>query len=233
MTEEEKEGDKEEEAESLKEQIRKLQEQMNDLREQMGKVTEEIPPAKKGRKTDRISREIEEQMDKLGQHLDARGKELGEYISMVVGDVMRGVDKTLRKTIFVGPRGSYIRKGDKEIFVGEMEDEKITPVPPEEAQRLLSPLASAERVRLLYLLAESPRYHQDLMNESGLAPGTLPHHLKQLEEAGYIAQERVRGRYLITIPGRMALKLAEYLHNQMRTTEIRETESEEEEREED
>ncbi len=55
------------------------------------------------------------------------------------------------------------------------------------------------------------------MDLSGLAPGTLPHHLKQLEEAGYVTQERVRGRYLITIPGRMALKLAEYLHNQMST----------------
>ncbi|MFX1485753.1 MAG: ArsR family transcriptional regulator [Promethearchaeota archaeon] len=232
MAKEDKERKEEKEAESLKEQIRRLQEQMNDLREQVGRVTEEPPMKRKEQHIDRINEEIGERMDKLGRRLDARGKELGEYISLVIGDVMRGVDKTLRKTILVGPSGKYIRKGNKEIFISEEGEEPIRPVPPEEAHRLLSPLASAERIKLLYLLAESPRYHQDLMNESGLAPGTLPHHLKQLEEAGYIAQERVRGRYLITIPGRMALKLAEYLHNQMRTTEVKETESDEEKREE-
>ncbi|MFX0067887.1 MAG: ArsR family transcriptional regulator [Promethearchaeota archaeon] len=233
MTNKGEEEDKEKEAEDLRGQIRELQEQMKDLREQMRKAAKEPLSAKKEEKVDLIGEEIGERMEKLGRRLDARGKELGEYISMVVGDVMRGVDETLRKTIFVGPKGAYIRKGDKEIFVGGKGEEPISPVPPEEAQRLLAPLASAERVKLLYLLAESPQYHQDLMNESGLAPGTLPHHLKQLEEAGYITQERVRGRYLITIPGRMALKLAEYLHNQMRTTETKEAESEEEEREED
>lgn len=233
MTETDKEKDKEKEAESLKEQIRRLQEQMKDLREQVGRVTEKGTISRKEGEIDRVGEEIGKEMDELGRRLDVRGKELGKYISMVVGDVMRGVDKTLRKTIFVGPGGTYIRKGDKEISISEEGEEPISPVPPEEAHRLLSPLASAERIKLLYLLAESPRYHQDLMNESGLAPGTLPHHLKQLEEAGYITQERVRGRYLITIPGRMALKLAEYLHNQMQTTELKETESNEEEREED
>lgn len=229
----EEKKEKEMETEDLKEQIRRLGEQMRDLRKQIGKVSKETSLAEKEHHVERIGEEIGERMEKLGQRLDDRGKELGEYISMVVGDVMRGVDETLRKTIFVGPKGKYIRAGDKSIFIGKEGEEPIRPVPPEEAQKLLSPLASAERIKLLYLLAESPQYHQDLMNESGLAPGTLPHHLKQLEEAGYITQERVRGRYLITIPGRMALKLAEYLHNQMRTTEVKEAESEEEERKED
>ncbi|MFX0096786.1 MAG: ArsR family transcriptional regulator [Candidatus Hodarchaeota archaeon] len=225
--------DEKKETEDLRGQIRQLQEQMKDLQEQMRKAAKETSLPDKEQQIDRIGEEIGERMEELGHRLSDRGKELGEYISMVVGDVMRGVDKTLRKTIFVGPKGKFIRAGDKNIIISKEGEEPISPVPPEEAQRLLSPLASAERIKLLYLLADSPQYHQDLMNESGLAPGTLPHHLKQLEEAGYITQERVRGRYLITIPGRMALKLAEYLHNQMRTTEQKEAKSEEEEREED
>ena len=41
-----------------------------------------------------------------------------------------------------------------------------------------------------------------------IAASTLSSHLNVLEEAGLIVQERVRGRYLITIPGRSAYKMA-------------------------
>jgi DNA-binding transcriptional ArsR family regulator len=161
-------------------------------------------------------------MARLGKELGVMGKEMGQYIKAVIGDVMRGVDKTLRASVFVGPHGRTIRiddtdlVGDTDVGAGDSE-RPVRPVPPEDAQQLLSPLASAERIKLLYLLSEGAMYHQDLMRDSGLAPGTLPHHLKQLEEAGYVTQERVRGRYLITIPGRMALKLVEYLYFQMHT----------------
>ena len=37
---------------------------------------------------------------------------------------------------------------------------------------------------------------------------TLSSHLDVLQEAGLITQERKRGRYLITIPGRLAVKMA-------------------------
>jgi DNA-binding transcriptional ArsR family regulator len=162
-------------------------------------------------------------MARLGKELGVMGKEMGRYIKTVIGDVMRGVDQTLRASVFVGPHGRTIRIEDTDLpdgtdlEAGDPEARPIRPVPPEEAQQLLSPLASAERVKILYLLSDGAMYHQDLMRESGLAPGTLPHHLKQLEEAGYVTQERVRGRYLITIPGRMALKLVEYLYFQMHT----------------
>ncbi len=198
--------------EEVREQLHRLQEQMDALREKVG-ITEEERRSRR-RHRDPFDPEFTEEMKELGREMGVRGKELGHYISMVVGDVMRGVDKTLRKSIFVGPHGRTIRFHNGEIFLGD-EDEAIDRVPPEEAQKLLSPLASAERINILYILSDGAQYHQDLMNASGLAPGTLPHHLKQLEEAGYITQERVRGRYLITIPGRMALKLAEYLYNQM------------------
>jgi DNA-binding transcriptional ArsR family regulator len=182
---------------------------------------------------DRVSPEFEKKMEALGERMGSYGEGLGQYISMVVKDVMRGVDRTLRSTVLVGPDGRriHIRKG--ETSGSEEAAELAERVSPEEAERLLSPLASAERVRILYLLSERPRYHQDLMEESKLAPGTLPHHLKQLEDAGYVTQERVRGRYLITIPGRMALKLAEYLHNQMQSGTSEESAAEEEDEQED
>jgi len=196
----------------IREQLRKLQDQIEDLQARLG---EEIGPRRERDHHVIPDPEVVEEWREFGRKIGDQGRELGEYIQMVVRDAMKGANRALR-SVFIGPHGTKISLGNGEVSIGEGADEHLEPVPPEAAQNLLSPLASAERIKILYLLAKEPRYHQDLMQESGLTPGTLPHHLKQLEEAGFITQERVRGRYLITIPGRMALKLAEYLHYQMR-----------------
>lgn len=215
--------------EALREQMHRLEEQMQDLRRRLAEEgkdphwdvpcqptspkTPKPPRGPKGFKVE-FDQEFEKDMKEFGRQMGEYGREIGDYIKMVVSDAMRGANKAMR-SIFIGPDGARIDIGENGVSVGKSAAKAVKQVPPEDAQRLLSPLASAERIHILYLLAEEPRYHQDLMELSGLKPGTLPHHLKQLEEAGYITQERVRGRYLITIPGRMALKLAEYLHNQM------------------
>jgi DNA-binding transcriptional ArsR family regulator len=188
---------------------------MENLRDRLETDEEPAPHKKAPRPPPPPTPPIGEDMAEFGRQMGEYGRELGDYIKMVVNDAMRGADKAMR-SIFIGPHGAKIKINDSEISLGDAAAAVTKPVPPEKAQQLLSPLASAERIKILYLLAEEPRYHQDLMDKSGLAPGTLPHHLKQLEEAGYVTQERVRGRYLITIPGRMALKLAEYLNYQMK-----------------
>ncbi len=207
--------------EEIREQLRRLQDQIEDLQVRLG---EEKGPRRE--KDDHVipDPEVMEDLGDLGRKLGHQGRELGEYIQMVVHDAMKSANRALR-SVFIGPHGTRIRLDNGEVSVGKGTDEHLEPVPPEDAQNLLSPLASAERIKILYLLAKEPRYHQDLMQEAGLTPGTLPHHLKQLEEAGFITQERVRGRYLITIPGRMALKLAEYLYYQMSTETRREEKS--------
>lgn len=224
-------GRKKDEKEDSKDEIRKemnrLEKQMQDLRKRLekeGKTTtrEETtkstdtskPKPRKGVRVEFDDEQFGEEMAEFGRQMGAAGKELGDYIKLVVSDAMRGANRAMR-SVFIGPDGERLNIDENGVAFGKSAAERVRRVPAEDAEKLLSPLASAERIEILYLLAEQPRYHQDLMDLSGLKPGTLPHHLKQLEEAGYVTQERVRGRYLITIPGRMALKLAEYLHNQM------------------
>jgi DNA-binding HxlR family transcriptional regulator len=53
------------------------------------------------------------------------------------------------------------------------------------------------------------KYISELQNSlSEITTSTLSSHLDVLQEAGLVVQERVRGRYLITIPGRIAYKMA-------------------------
>ncbi len=225
-------GRRKDKDEKTKEEIRKkmerLEEQMQDLRRRLEKegrtppreeysTDSDSPKSSKRSKGVRIEFDEQafgEEMAEFGRNVGAAGKEIGEYIKLVVSDAMRGANRAMR-SVFIGPDGAGLKIDENGISIGKSAAEAVQKVPAMDAERLLAPLASAERIDILYLLAEEPRYHQDLMELSGLKPGTLPHHLKQLEEAGYVTQERVRGRYLITIPGRMALKLAEYLHNQM------------------
>ncbi|MCK4438274.1 winged helix-turn-helix transcriptional regulator, partial [Candidatus Bathyarchaeota archaeon] len=47
---------------------------------------------------------------------------------------------------------------------------------------------------------------QDTLKE--ISASTLSSHLDVLQEAGLIVQERRRGRYLITMSGRLAIKMA-------------------------
>jgi DNA-binding transcriptional ArsR family regulator len=220
-----KEGDKKEE---LREEMDRLEKQMQELRERLEKEPKAPPPEDPSKATDsakyskprkgvRVEFDNEafgDEMAEFGRQMGAAGKELGDYIKLVVSDAMRGANRAMR-SVFIGPDGARLNIDENGVAFGKSAAKAVQRVPAAEAERLLAPLASAERIELLYLLADEPRYHQDLMDLSGLKPGTLPHHLKQLEEAGFVTQERVRGRYLITIPGRMALKLAEYLHNQM------------------
>ncbi len=218
--------DKEKEREDeLRDEMRRLEEQMANLRRRMEKEKDykreatpkppKEPRRAKGVHIDLDDEAFQEEMEDFGRKMGAYGVELGDYIKTVVSDAMRGANRAMR-SVFIGPKGARVRVDDNEVS-WDPEGVAARQVPPEEAERLLAPLASEERIRILYLLSDFPRYHQDLMELSGLKPGTLPHHLKQLEDAGYVTQERVRGRYLITIPGRMALKLAEYLHNQMKS----------------
>jgi len=45
------------------------------------------------------------------------------------------------------------------------------------------------------------------MELSEITTSTLSSHLNVLEEAGLVVQEKVRGRYLITMPGRAAYRM--------------------------
>ncbi|MBU7031621.1 MAG: winged helix-turn-helix transcriptional regulator [Theionarchaea archaeon] len=82
---------------------------------------------------------------------------------------------------------------------------------PEKASNILKPLANAERLKLLQGLYEEGKYFTDLVEITGLEHSPLRFHLSSLMEAGYAEQERSRGRYLITVYGKIALRLVGFL----------------------
>jgi len=77
---------------------------------------------------------------------------------------------------------------------------------PAAAARLLHGAAHPERLRLMAELLPSPRTHHDLKTATGLKPGPLYHHIRELERAGLVVSP-ARNRYELTEVGRLTFLL--------------------------
>ncbi len=119
---------------------------------------------------------------------------LGEYITGFVEDVMEGVSVELERSLF------------RERPQRRRQESRIDS---EETAKVMASLGNEHRIKILNELSYGGLYASDLQEVmTEISPSTLSSHLDVLEEAGLIYQERRRGRYLITIPGRLAIKMA-------------------------
>jgi len=170
-------------SEDLKEEMRKLKEEIASLKEQLRDVTE-----KEGRRR--------------GIYIDI-GNRVHDYVKDVMEGVAEGIHGELEKSIFIGPRGVRIFKKREP----HREEEVEVSLP--KVAEVMSALGHEHRLRILDELMSGGKYINELQEElSEITTSTLSSHLRVLEEAGLVVQEKVRGRYLITMPGRSAYKMA-------------------------
>lgn len=92
-------------------------------------------------------------------------------------------------------------------------------LPPEETERLLSPLASARRLGILSLLSLKERSFSEISDALGLKTGHLQFHLRTLREGSYVRVDRRSRLYSITPRGMIALSRLNDLVSQMRENE--------------
>jgi len=172
-------------SENLKEEMEKLKEEMVSLKEQLRDVME--IKRRKGR----------------GIYIDI-GDRVGDYVEDVMEGVAEGIHGELEKSIFIGPKGVRILRKKKR----HRRDEELKANFPEVAE-VMSALGHEHRLGVLYELMSGGKYINELQEKlPEITTSTLSSHLKVLEEAGLVVQEKVRGRYLITIPGRTTYKMA-------------------------
>lgn len=127
------------------------------------------------------------------------GERIGEQVSHIVEGVMEGIDAEIGRSVMIDSKGVRIYR-DRE--------QRKARVDPKTTAQVASALANEHRVEILSQLTRGGKYISELQEKlSEIAASTLSSHLSILEKAGLVAQERVRGRYLVTIPGRIALKM--------------------------
>jgi DNA-binding transcriptional ArsR family regulator len=169
--------------------VNRLEEEVARLREEVRRISESIssqPP----RNTVTPKRNL--------------AKSVSEYVSDVVESVMSGISAEIEKSVFVDPTGAWFDR-----HIAKMQAKSITQPEAERAAMLMSAMASEHRLRILNELLYGGRYASEIESVlKDLSPSTISSHLKTLQEVGLVVQEGDRGRYLITLPGRIALKMA-------------------------
>jgi len=169
--------------------IDNLKEQIAELREEVRKISEAVPTSKQNAN--------EPPKRSFGQSVS-------EYVSDVVDSVMSGISSEIEKSVFVDPTGAWFDR-----HIAKVQARAISTTEAERAATLMSAMASEHRLRIMSELLYGGRYAGEIENVlKDISPSTISNHLKILQEAGLVVQEGDRGRYLITLPGRIALKMA-------------------------
>jgi DNA-binding transcriptional ArsR family regulator len=167
------------------------------LREEIAKLKEEVK---------RISEAVPHQKPGNGDSAAKRGlgESISEYVNDVVGSVMSGISSEIEKSGFVDPTGAWFDR-----HIAKAQARSMSTAEAERAAGLMSAMSSEHRLRILSELLYGGRYASEMETVlKDITPSTISNHLKILQEAGLIVQEGDRGRYLITLPGRIALRMA-------------------------
>ena len=153
-------------------------------------------------------KELKREIERLRKEIEGlkRKREMsffGYSVGDLIEDIVESIRGELERAVLIGPRGIVIAKGKRTFEKRELRD-----FDEKKAVKLLEALANENRLKILKSLSRGGKYLRELQEElPEISAGTLSSHLNILEEAGLVVQEVVRGRYLITIPGRFALKI--------------------------
>ena len=172
-------------SEDVKEEVKKLKEEMASLKDQLKELRHE------------------EHGHRRGLYVDIGGP-VRDYVDDVMQSVAEGVQGELNKSIFIGPGGTRIVTRTRQPF-----REPEEPVDLAQVAGVMSALGHEHRLKILNELITGGKYINELQEKlSEITTSTLSSHLNVLEEAGLVVQEKMRGRYLITMPGRTAYEMA-------------------------
>jgi DNA-binding transcriptional ArsR family regulator len=131
---------------------------------------------------------------------DEWGESFGDYIGSFVEDVMEGVAAEIETSFRFHPRDRVEKT---------WRNRKPRSVDVNRAASVMSALGNENRIKILDALSHGGLYAGDLQEAlEDIGASTLSSHLDVLEESGLVTQERRRGRYLITVPGRLAVNMA-------------------------
>jgi len=168
---------------TLKDEVAKLREEVNRMAESFPKQKSSSgEPAAKG----------------------SFGRSLSEYVNDVVESVMSSISSEIERSVFVDPTGAWFDR-----HIAKVQARAISVAEAERAATLMGAMSSEHRLRILNELLFGGRYASEIESVlKDISPSTISSHLKTLEQAGLVVQESDRGRYLITLPGRIALKMA-------------------------
>ncbi len=181
-----------------------LKEEIDEVRSQKAR-RERYAKARTHHKTPRPPRPPHPYVDLSGltESLENMMEGLGEQIEASMRGI-EGIDASIKfPQISMRRRGRKTRRKD------------IENIPPDRVAEVISPLGSEERLKILEFLKDGSKTFNELENETGKTGSSLTHHLNPLLDAGYVIKGEVRGTYYVTVEGRLAYRLAQWLTSRL------------------
>ncbi len=196
-----------------KETLRRDREELRAERErERERIRRERPPrAPRPPRRVRPIRELDVDLSGITDSLEDMMDGLGKSIEMSLKDV-EGVGKNFRfpgvRIHKAGRKGRRVRKSD------------IEKIPPERVAKIVAPLGSEERLRIMEFLKTGGQNFKDIENATQKFGSSLTHHLNPLVDAGYVVKGEVRGMYYLTVEGRLAYRLAQWLTHRVESQRL-------------
>jgi DNA-binding transcriptional ArsR family regulator len=185
--------------------IRKELEEIRRLKESLKEELEELRKEKMDR----------EDRPRYREHAHPREPHVVDLSGVTEGldEMMEGLGEQIRTSLkSVGGVEGCIRAPQFRIVrMGREARRHIETIPPERVARAVSPLGSEERLKIIDILKEGGKSFNELETLTGKTGSSLMHHLVPLLEAGYVIKGEVRGTYYVTVEGRLAYRLAQWL----------------------
>ncbi len=121
------------------------------------------------------------------------------------------IEMSLRSVEGLKVPGIRVHKGRRRTKRRKEHRKEVESIAPERVAKIVAPLGNEERLKILDYLKASGKEFKELEIFSGKTGSSLTHHLNPLIEAGYVVKGEVRGTYYVTVEGRLAYRLAQWL----------------------
>jgi len=141
--------------------------------------------------------------------LDLEG--LTESLETMMDGLGHQIEMSLKDIDGLKVPGIRIRDGFRRTSRRKDQRREIEAITPERVATIVAPLGSEERLKILDYLKTGGKSFNDIENYTGKTGSSLTHHLNPLIDAGYVVKGEVRGTYYVTVEGRLAYRLAQWL----------------------
>lgn len=143
--------------------------------------------------------------------IDLDLEDLTESLETMMDGLGHQIELSLRNVEGLKIPGIRLRKGRRRTKSRKERRREIESIAPERVAKIVAPLGSEERLKLLDYLKTGGKSFNDIENYTGKTGSSLTHHLNPLIEASYVVKGEVRGTYYVTVEGRLAYRLAQWL----------------------
>ena len=195
------------------EELRDLRKELEEVRQLKESLKAEIadlrrdstpPRPRRPRRTVHIDAPVID-LSGLTESLETLMEDIGDQIEDSLGGLHEAKERIKEKRVFRARRRDRPRVRDSEVEA----------IPPERVAKYIGPLGGEERLRILDYLKSGGKTFNELEQHTGRTGSSLTHHLNPLVNAGYVIKGEVRGTYYVTVEGRLAYRLSQWLTSRL------------------